>query len=200
MTYPSNQYPQGSGGKRNVVGPVLVVVIAALVGLGVLGFVTPGFFLGDDKDSSASSDDSTGGTSGTSASDTSGTEETPEDDEPGQAGPTSGAADPTADPTADPAAYLTGFLDAVHDRDLGKIRDLSCGELDGNQSSLRDLLDDGTPAPLSLVDPDALRVTSSTIDGSFEGVEEERGPITGLVGARLVDEKWCVDTFSWARA
>ncbi|MFI7674964.1 hypothetical protein [Actinophytocola sp. NPDC049390] len=195
MNYPPNQYPSG---RRNVVAPVLVVVIAALIGLGILGFVNPGFFLGDDNDSSASSEDSGDSGDTGAATEEDGTEQAPKAGEPERSEPGDEPGDePTADPTADPAGYLNAFLDAVYERDLGKIRDLSCGEIDGGQTSVQRLLDDSKAVPLSLIDPDALLVTDSTIDGQFEGYEEERGPITGLVGGREVDDRWCVDTFSW---
>jgi hypothetical protein len=74
MAYPQQQGPYGGyqqhghyGGpprkNNSAVIPVVIVVVAALAGLGILGFVEPGFFLGDDDKSSSSSSsaDSSGG-------------------------------------------------------------------------------------------------------------------------------------------
>lgn len=66
MTYPQQQgpyggyqqpvpYPGGPPPKNNAGAiAVAIVVVAVLVGIGITGFVAPGFFLGDDKGSAGS--------------------------------------------------------------------------------------------------------------------------------------------------
>lgn len=191
--------------KSAVAGPIIMFVVALLAGVGIVGFVEPGFFLSDDKSDTSANDkaDGKGEQSDTDAApdnqDPTGPSTDSSDDSSGGATDSSDRETDTPSgpsPTAEPEAYLESFLQAVRDHDLAKIDKLSCGKFGPEDVDVSRLIDDESVS-LTL-DATTIRATDSTIDGHFTGVEEERGAIKGLVGGRDDDGTWCVDYFSWS--
>ena len=144
MAYPPQQAPPKD---RAPLIASMIFVVALLAGLGVLGFVEPGFFLGDDKGGSASDDSSSkgpGGLPGGASGDAppGGPANGPED---GPADPTISGAPADTDDSGDSSdsggsgdsgggdgeAFVAEFVDALNTLDATTANDMYCPDAVG---------------------------------------------------------------------
>ncbi|MFI7678409.1 hypothetical protein [Actinophytocola sp. NPDC049390] len=204
MAYPPQQgqyggYPGHGAPPKKDRAPLIasmIFVVAVLAGLGITGFVTPGFFLGDDDGggNSSASGDSGGG----------GIEDGPKDpDMPGVPGsdedPAGGPADGPADgpgtdggvSAEDGEAFVEEFITAVNDLDSVGANEMVCADAPSN--SLVDFVIKKDPE-LAI---DSVENTKYFLDVELKGTLGGEPLNLGKVTVKLTDSNApCVFTFN----
>jgi hypothetical protein len=210
MAYPPQQgqygYPQGphGGPPKKDRAPLiagLIFVVALLAGLGITGFVAPGFFLSDDKGGGGSSADSgdagqgarPGGVGDGPADPTLRPGDAPADDSGDPGG--SGSGDPESGPGGgsggDGEALVEEFLTAVNAKDSAEANGMICADSPSN--SLVDLAISKNP-DLAV---DTVEETKYFLDVTLTGTLDGEPLNLGKVSVKLTDSAGpCVFTFN----
>jgi hypothetical protein len=222
MTYPPQQ-GQPYGGYPGQAGPygpppknrapviaTVIFLVAVLAGVGITGFVAPGFFLGDDDKSGSASDDSgpgggpgglPGGDSGGGGADGPGAPGEPDDsggDGPGadSDGPADGPADgpgsgsSSGDGAAEAAAFADEFVSAINAKDAATANGMYCP---GAAKGIVDYAI-GKDPKLAIDATDTTEVFyTAMLTGTLEGRPLRRGKVTVELKGRSAP---CVFTFS----
>lgn len=175
---------------RNNTGAVVAVVLAAVVvltTLGVTGFVAPGFFLSDDKESATDGGTENGTESGTETS-------APDESDVGATDPTVEApeeATESAGDGTDGAALIEDLVDAINAGDAQAANDLLCS----SSSAETDVANAITGSAAIEVDDATLTTdpyyAGADLTGTLDG-EPVRG---GRTSAFNEPDGWCILTF-----
>ena len=198
--YPGQAGPHGVPPKKDRAPLIasMIFVVAVLAGLGITGFVAPGFFLGEDGGGSSSA----GGDGGdSSAGGGGGIEDGPEDpDLPGAPGGADGPGDasggdrPGADggvSAEDGEAFVEEFLTAVNDLDGIGANEMVCSDSPSN--SLVDFVIKKDP-DLAI---DSVESTRYFLDVDLRGTLGGEPLNLGRVSVKLTDSNApCVFTFN----
>jgi len=131
--FPGGPYGGGHGTpppKKSNTGMVIAIVAAVLVlgGLGITGFVAPGFFLGDEKDASASGGSpSTSATNGSTASSRAATT-TSARNRPGSLGGGDDSSSSSGSGGGSAEELVDAFVKAMNDQDRTALRAMACAD------------------------------------------------------------------------
>jgi hypothetical protein len=202
MTYPQQhggypqqpnpgQYGQFGGYGRppqkqsNTAVAVVMVAVLVLAGLGITGFVAPGFFLDDDKDSAGGPGIGQTGPAGGSGS-------LPGPPSPGGPDGSPGGSGDGDSGSADAEALVEEFLNAVNAKDAAKAEGMYCSDTPSNP--LVDYVIGKNPRlTLGEVDRPGSSFVSYKLDGTLDGEPLNLGKVSVRVSGR---ESPCIFTFN----
>jgi hypothetical protein len=197
--YPGQQYPQqggygqeyaqGFGGpptppKKDKTGLVIGIVVGlvVLIGVGVTGFVAPGFFLSTDNNAG-----SAGPVGGVPSSSPTSRSSAPTSTSRSSAPTTSGRGTPT---TGDGAAVIQQFVDKINVKDKAGATSLVCSGSEASTSTYIDKTTSSDSPAITATPTGSGNFINADVGGTYNGKEAN-----GIVLAHNTTGTFCISGF-----